>query len=94
MPFPFPGDLLDPGTEPPSPVSSVLPTDSLPFEPLGEPTRVAYNMEAKSLRLENHACNPKTPFPTCLCSAMDKMRILVRILQQRINVVMAISRRL
>ena len=55
MPFPFPGDLLDPGTELPSPVSSVLQTDSLPFEPLGEPTRVAYNMEAKSLRLENHA---------------------------------------
>ena len=33
LPFPFPGDLPDPGIEPESPA---LKTDSLPFEPPGE----------------------------------------------------------
>ena len=32
LPFPFPGDLLDPGMEPGSPT---LQADSLPFEPPG-----------------------------------------------------------
>ena len=34
LPFPSPGELLDPGIEPGSPA---LQTDSLPSEPLGEP---------------------------------------------------------
>ena len=34
LPFPSPGDLLDPGIEPWSPV---LQADSLPFEPLEKP---------------------------------------------------------
>ena len=34
LPFPSPGDLLDPGIKPKSPT---LQTDSLPFEPPGKP---------------------------------------------------------
>ena len=34
LPFPFPGDLPDPGIEPRSPA---LQADSLPTEPLGKP---------------------------------------------------------
>ena len=34
LPFPSPGDLLDPGIEPGSPA---LQADSLPSEPLGKP---------------------------------------------------------
>ena len=34
LPFPFPGDLPDSGTEP---VSPALQTDALPSEPLGKP---------------------------------------------------------
>ena len=37
LPFPPPGDLLDPGIEPESPVSPALQEDSLPAEPLGKP---------------------------------------------------------
>ena len=37
LPFPSPGDLPDPGTELPSPVSPVLQADSLPSEPSGKP---------------------------------------------------------
>ena len=37
LPFPPPGDLPDPETEPASPVSAVLQTDSLPTETLGKP---------------------------------------------------------
>ena len=33
LPFPPPGDLPDPGTEPTSPVSSALQAGSLPLEP-------------------------------------------------------------
>ena len=36
--FPPLGDLLDPGIEPASPVSSALQADSLPTEPLGKPS--------------------------------------------------------
>ena len=38
MPFPSPGDLLDPGIEPGSPT---LQADSLPTEPPGKSLRVA-----------------------------------------------------
>ena len=34
LPFPFPGDLLDPGIKP---VSPALQADSLPSEPPGKP---------------------------------------------------------
>ena len=34
LPFPPPGDLLDPGIESESPVSPALQVDSLPTEPL------------------------------------------------------------
>ena len=34
LPFPYPGDLPNPGTEPGSPA---LQADSLPTEPLGKP---------------------------------------------------------
>ena len=37
LPFPPPGDLLDPGIKPESPVSPALQADSLPTEPLGRP---------------------------------------------------------
>ena len=37
LPFPPPGDLPDPGTEPESPVSPVLHADSLPAGPLWDP---------------------------------------------------------
>ena len=37
LPFPPPGDLPDPGTEPESPVSPALQVDSLPAEPLQKP---------------------------------------------------------
>ena len=36
LPFPSPGDLPDPGTEPTSPGSSALQVDSFPTEPSGE----------------------------------------------------------
>ena len=35
LPFPPPGDLPDPGTEPVSPMFPALQADSLPAEPLG-----------------------------------------------------------
>ena len=38
LPFPPPGDLPDPGTEPKSPVSPALQADSLLTEPSGKPT--------------------------------------------------------
>ena len=37
LPFPSPGDQLDPGIEPASPVSSATQVDFLPTEPLGKP---------------------------------------------------------
>ena len=37
LPFPTPGDLSDPGTEPMSPVSPALHSDSLPTDPSGKP---------------------------------------------------------
>ena len=37
LPFPSPGDLPGPGTEPVSPVSLVLQADSLPVEPSRKP---------------------------------------------------------
>ena len=40
LPFPSPGDLPNPGIEPRSPM---LRADSLPSEPPGKPTQVAYN---------------------------------------------------
>ena len=36
LPYPPTGDLLDPGIEPPSPVSPALQLDSLPAEPVGK----------------------------------------------------------
>ena len=39
LPFPSPGDLLNPGTEPESPT---LKTDSLPSEPAGKPGILVY----------------------------------------------------
>jgi len=36
LPFPFPGDLPDPGIEPTSPVSPALQVDSLPLAPPGK----------------------------------------------------------
>ena len=36
LPFPPPGDLPNPGTEPMSPVFPALQADSLPVEPLGK----------------------------------------------------------
>ena len=36
LPYPFSGDLPDPGIEPASPVSPALQVDSLPTEPLGK----------------------------------------------------------
>ena len=35
--FPSPGDLPDPGSEPMSPMSLVLQTESFPIEPQGKP---------------------------------------------------------
>jgi len=37
LPFPPPGDILDPRIKPESPVSPALQADSLPTEPLGMP---------------------------------------------------------
>ena len=37
VPFPVPGDLLNPGVEPMSPMSPALKVDSLPAEPQGKP---------------------------------------------------------
>ena len=37
LPFPPPGELANPGTEPMSRASLVLQADSLPAEPSGEP---------------------------------------------------------
>ena len=37
LPFPSPGDLPNPGTEPTSPVSSAWQADSLPLSHLGSP---------------------------------------------------------
>ena len=40
LPCPPPGDLPGPGTEPASPVSSVLQADSLPLSHQGSPVRI------------------------------------------------------
>ena len=40
LPFPSPGDLLDPGIKPKSPVSPALQVDSSPAELLGKTERV------------------------------------------------------
>ena len=45
LPFPSPGDLPNPGTEPRSPA---LPADSLPSEPPGKPKAIPY-AEQKAL---------------------------------------------
>ena len=37
LPFPTPGDLPNPGSEPAFPVSAALQVGSLPTEPLGKP---------------------------------------------------------
>ena len=42
LPFPSPGDPLDPGIKPSSPASPVLQVDSLPAEPLGKPHMCLY----------------------------------------------------
>ena len=42
LPFPPPGDLPDPGTEPTSPA---LQADSLPLEPLGKPYDLLVNLK-------------------------------------------------
>ena len=39
LPFPPPGDVLDPGIEPKSPASPALQVDSLMLEPLGKPNK-------------------------------------------------------
>ena len=39
LPLPPPEDLLNPGTEPKSPVSPALQADSLSAEPSGEPSK-------------------------------------------------------
>ena len=41
-PFPFPGDLPNPGVEPRSPT---VKADSLPAEPQGKPSTVARNVD-------------------------------------------------
>ena len=46
LPFPFPGDLPNPGIKPGSPA---LQTDALPSEPPGKPIRILGN--AKKFRL-------------------------------------------
>ena len=40
LPFPSPGDLPNPGTEPASLVSTALQVDSLPTEPSGKPSQL------------------------------------------------------
>ena len=37
LPFPLPGDFLDPGVEPVSPASPAFQVDTFPPEPLGKP---------------------------------------------------------
>ena len=49
MPFPSPGDLLDPGTEPSSPMFLALVADSLPLRYLGGPI-IQLAAAAKSLQ--------------------------------------------
>ena len=44
LPYPPLGDLLDPGTESPSPVSPALEADFLPAEPLGKPSLIYYRI--------------------------------------------------
>ena len=44
LPFPFPGDLLNPGTEPRSPA---LQADSLPAEPPGKPINMTLRFRDK-----------------------------------------------
>ena len=48
LPFPPPGDLSDPGTQPMSPVSLALQADSLPTEPSGKP--ITYGEKSKFFR--------------------------------------------
>ena len=48
MPFPFPGDLPDPGIEPKSPA---LQADALPSEPPGKPhLLLMFSQHGKTLR--------------------------------------------
>ena len=52
LPFPTPGDLSDPGTEPTSPVSPALHSDSLPTDPSGKP-HVCITVQFSRLALSN-----------------------------------------
>ena len=55
LPFPPPGDLPDPGTEPSSPVSPALQEDSSPAEPLGKPL-VSEHTFTETLNVCIHLC--------------------------------------
>ena len=52
LPFPSPGDLPDPGTEPMSPLSPALQADSLPTKPLGKPKGGGYIRNEKMIKLK------------------------------------------
>ena len=61
LPFPPPGDLPSPGTEPGSPVSPALQVDSLPLEPLGK-SLLSVWLEVKDLgNNQSHSCRQQAP---------------------------------
>ena len=62
LPFPSPGDLLDPGIEPKSPT---LQADSLPSEPAGKP----HELHIQSIILKQYDT------PQSSCSYMRSARI-------------------
>ena len=69
LPCPPPGDLLNPGVEPASPVASALQLNSLPLNHWGSPTTKPSNVCAKSLQSCPTLCDPTDPMePTSLKS--------------------------
>ena len=62
LPFSPPGDLLDPGIEPASPVSLALQGDSLPTEPPGKPSSLRVTCKSQralpSLNLRKEVLKP------------------------------------
>ena len=70
MPFPFPGDLPDPGIEP---RSSALQADSLPTEPPGKPKVLRGRMIWNSLIGKNWFAAAAKSLQSCLtlCDPID-----------------------
>ena len=73
LPFPPPGDLPDPGTDPVSLVSPVLKTDSLPTVPPGKPMNTHYKEGIyEILYCSSVQCSSVAQLCPTLCDPMNR----------------------